>query len=148
MEPPITWEKLNAFVKSANENRRIEFRECVLNGLASPEYVVAELQREITESINKRDGRLCFRITAGVFPYVYRKFGDPKAVQKEIWELLKDYLKNFPTTNQLLETVDNGIDKTPVSCRLILCFNLIQPASGQTNSRPQPTSARGDAQSP
>lgn len=137
MDLPITWDKLNAFAASATELREKAFRQCVLDGLCSPEYVVKKLELEIIASADKKDGNRHFRIVAGIFSYIYRRFGDRKQVEKELWVVLADFLKNFPTTNRLLEVVDDG-DGTPVSCRLILCFNLIQSPSNQTNSHPPP----------
>lgn len=147
MSLPITLDTLRTLIATAKEQRDKELRELLLKNVACPADVLTKLKNEITESVFKQDKRECFRIAVGVFPYIYRRFGDPKQVQKEIWVVLEDYLKNFPSANRILETVDNGVDDTPVSCRLILCFNLpwTPPASNQTSNHPQPTSARGDA---
>jgi hypothetical protein len=137
MELPITLHTLRTMVATAKEQREKEFRECVLGDLLKPEDVLVELQKKITESVFKQDKLECFRVKAATFPYIYRRFGEPNQIQKEIWSVLADYVKNFPSANLILETVENGVDGTPVSCRLYLCFNLpwTPPTSDQTSSR-------------
>lgn len=140
MELPITWDILWKFVNETKQQREKEFQNFVLGSLIPVKDVVKTLQEEIVTSVNRNDGTTCFRIVAGNFPQIYRRFGDIKRLQKEIWVVLGEYLANFPTTNCLLET--SGLDhkNTPVSCQLILCFNIhwTPPTSNQTNSHPQP----------
>ena len=136
-------------VANAREVREKEFRELVHRNLLSPRDVLAKLQVEITDSVFRQDKLECFRIPVGVFPYIYKRFGDTKQVQKELWVVLEDYLHNFPSASRILETVNDGGDN-PVTCRLVLCFNLpwIPPVATQTNSHPQPTSSHDASQSP
>lgn len=149
MELPITTNTLRTMVAKAREIREKEFQELVRRNLLSPRDVLAKLQIEITESVFRQDKLGCFRITAGVFPHMYKRFGDTKQVQKELWDVLEDYLQNFPSANRILETDYDGGDN-PVACRLILCFNLpwTPPVATQTNSHPQPTSSHDASQSP
>lgn len=139
MNTPIIWAKLQAFVKDIQEEREEEFRDFVLDSLISPMDVITMLENEIRASVYRKDGRSCFRICAGRFPYIYRRFGDPEQVQKELWVVLDEYLKNFPTTSRILETSAMDVHNTPISCHLILCFNLpwTPPTLDQTNNHPQ-----------
>lgn len=136
MNLPITWTKLQTFVKDTEEEREQEFRDFVMDSLLSPMDVVTVLENEIRASIYKKDGTTCFRICAGRFPSIYKRFGDPEKVQKELSIVLEEYLKNFPTTNRIIETSVMDIDNNPISCHLILCFSLpwTPPTSTQTNS--------------
>ena len=135
MELPITLDTLRAMVATARQQRENEFRELVLKNVTPPAAVLIKLQNEITESVFKQDRIRCFRIPVGVFPYIYKRFGETKQVEKELWIVLADYLKNFPSANCVLETVEDGAGN-PASCRLILCFNLpwIPPTLDQTNT--------------
>lgn len=139
MELPITFDKLQTMVTTAREQREEEFQELILKNLTPPMEVLRKLQNEITESVFKQYRMTCFRITAGVFPYIYKRFGDTKQVEKELWVVLADYLKNFPSANRILETTDDARGN-PTTCTLVLCFNLpwTPPTSNQMNSHSPP----------
>lgn len=136
MNLPITWTKLEAFVKDTEEEREQEFRDFVMDSVLSPMDVVTALENEIRASIYKKDGTTCFRICAGRFPSIYKRFGDPEHVQKELWVVLEEYLNNFPTTSRVIETSVMDVHNTPISSHLILCFSLpwTPLTSTQTNN--------------
>ena len=132
-------------VNTAREQREKEFRELVLENITPPAYVLTKLRDEITESVFKQDKLECFRIPVGVFPHIYKRFGDTKQIEKDLWVVLTDYLKNFPSANRVLDTVNDG-GGNPVACRLILCFNLpLSPPDATQTSSPPPLVFSRDA---
>lgn len=148
MNLPITWTKLQTFVKDTQEEREEEFRDFVMDSLISPMDVVTALENEIRASIYKKDGTTCFRVCAARFPSIYKRFGDQEQVQKELSIVLEEYLKNFPTTTLVFETSVMDVHNTPISCHLILCFSLpwTPPTLDQTSNHSQSASVRDGVQ--
>lgn len=136
MEIPITWDTLKAFVDETTRSREETIDFFLTEALVDPQEILHSLKEDIRHTINRNEKKDHFVYEVAQYKCIYRAFGSPENVDKEIDRTLANYIvTNFPTTNHTIVITQRDPTGEPLSCKVMIHFNLPW-LSGQTNSRP------------
>lgn len=135
MEIPITWDALKAFVDETLYSREETLDFFLTEGLVDPQEILHSLKEDIRQTIHRNEKKTHFAYEVAQYNAIYRAFGSPENVDKEIDRSLSKYFTNFPTANHTIEiTRRDAASGDPLSCKVVIHFNLPW-LSDQTNSR-------------
>jgi hypothetical protein len=130
MDFPITLNKLQQMTDLAQRLRGEDLRRIVHSDIQPPAYILQQLERDVTESIYKKEKRTRFSYELNRYYRIYGMFAKADA-DAAILEMANGYVCDyFPTATVAIESADG------ISCMVVLNFTLPW-LSGQMNSHPR-----------
>jgi len=138
---PFTLEKLRYMTALVERGREEELFHMVRSDLRPALSIYRELERDVTDSMYRKENRTEFSYELNSYYRIYSTFGKEDA-DKAMIDVASEYIRNyFPTATAVIESSDGR------SCILLLNFSLPW-LSGQTSSPLPRASARVSEQSP